>query len=119
MSITVTDQMGRTVKVPTKIERIAALHHFGGKVVFALGQSEKLVDQALYHKENQAMARVNHGFASKPVILKGHGVSGFYRLCSGLSELGPFCVGSRHNRHLCVRRIAGVRFDRDVCGRSL
>lgn len=74
-TITVVDQMGRTVKVPAKIERIAALHHFGGKVVFALGQSEKLVDQALYHRENQAMARVNPVFASKPTILKGHGIS--------------------------------------------
>lgn len=71
-TITVTDQAGRTVKVPVRIERIAALHHFGGKVVFALGQSEKLVDQALYHKENQAMARVNPVFASKPKVLKGH-----------------------------------------------
>lgn len=63
------------MKVPAKIERIAALHHFGGKVVFALGQSDKLVDQALYHKENQAMAKINPIFASKPMALKGHNIS--------------------------------------------
>jgi iron complex transport system substrate-binding protein len=74
-TITVIDQTGRTVKVPSKVERIAALHHFGGKAVFALGQSHKLVDQALYHRENHAMARINPVFASKPVILKGSGVS--------------------------------------------
>ncbi|MEI8354659.1 MAG: ABC transporter substrate-binding protein [Deltaproteobacteria bacterium] len=74
-SITVVDQLGRTVIVPEKIRRIAALHHFGGKVVFALGQQEKLVDQALYHRETVAMARVNPSFAAKPKLLQGHGIN--------------------------------------------
>lgn len=71
-TITVVDQLGRSVTVPKRIRRIAALHHFGGKVVFALGQQDKLVDQALYHRENLAMAKVNPSFAAKPKIISGH-----------------------------------------------
>jgi len=71
-TITVVDQLGRTVIVPKNIRRIAALHHFGGKVVFALGAQELLVDQALYHRENQAMAKVNPSFAAKPKLIQGH-----------------------------------------------
>ena len=39
--ITVTDQLGRTVTVPRHMTRISALHHFGGKIVYALGQREQ------------------------------------------------------------------------------
>lgn len=74
-TITVVDQLGRTVTVPKNIRRIAALHHFGGKVVFALGQQDKLVDQALYHRENQAMAKVNPSFAAKPKLIQGHNLN--------------------------------------------
>jgi iron complex transport system substrate-binding protein len=74
-TITVVDQVGRTVTVPANIRRIAALHHFGGKVVFALGQQDKLVDQALYHRENLAMARVNAAFAAKPKLISGHNLN--------------------------------------------
>ena len=74
-TITVVDQVGRTVTVPRNIRRIAALHHFGGKVVFALGQQDKLVDQALYHRENLAMARVNPAFAAKPKLISGHNLN--------------------------------------------
>jgi iron complex transport system substrate-binding protein len=74
-TVTVVDQAGRTVTVPKKIRRIAALHHFGGKVVFALGQQDKLVDQALYHRENLAMAKVNPSFAAKPKLIQGHNLN--------------------------------------------
>jgi len=74
-TVTVVDQVGRTVTVPKNIRRIAALHHFGGKVVFALGQQEKLVDQALYHRENLAMAKVNPSFAAKPKLISGHNLN--------------------------------------------
>jgi iron complex transport system substrate-binding protein len=73
--LTVIDQLGRTIEVPKKIEKIVALHHVGGKIVYALGQQEKLVDQAFYHRETQAMARVDPSFAWKPMILKGHGIN--------------------------------------------
>ncbi len=71
-TVTVVDQLGRTVTVPKNIRRVAALHHFGGKVVFALGAQDLLVDQALYHRENQAMAKVNPSFAAKPKLIQGH-----------------------------------------------
>ncbi len=71
-TVTVVDQLGRTVTVSKNIKRIAALHHFGGKVVFALGAQNLLVDQALYHRENQAMAKVNPSFAAKPKLIQGH-----------------------------------------------
>jgi iron complex transport system substrate-binding protein len=74
-TISVVDQLGRTIVVPQKITRIAALHHFGGKVVFALGQQDKVVDQALYHRENEAMAKVNPAFAAKPSMLNRHGIN--------------------------------------------
>ena len=74
-TISVIDQLGRTVVVPQKITRIAALHHFGGKVVFALGQQDKVVDQALYHREYEAMAKVNPVFAAKPSMLNLHGLN--------------------------------------------
>jgi len=74
-TVTVVDQLGRTVIVPKNIRRIAALHHFGGKVVFALGAQELLVDQALYHRENQAMAKVNPSFAAKPKLIQGHDIN--------------------------------------------
>jgi iron complex transport system substrate-binding protein len=74
-TISVVDQLGRTVVVPQKVTRIAALHHFGGKVVFALGQQDKVVDQVFYHREREAMAKVNPAFASKPSMLNLHGIN--------------------------------------------
>jgi iron complex transport system substrate-binding protein len=74
-TLTIVDQSGRTVTVPKNPRRIAALHHFGGKVVFALGAQDLLVDQALYHDENEAMAKVNPAFAAKPRLVQGHDIS--------------------------------------------
>ena len=74
-TVTITDQLGRTVQVPQKIERIAALHHFGGKIVYALRQQDKLVDQALYWPEAGAMESVDEHFASLPKLVDGHNVS--------------------------------------------
>jgi iron complex transport system substrate-binding protein len=64
--ITVTDQIGRTVTVPRHMTRISALHHFGGKIVYALGQRERLVEQSLYGKEAKALAAVDPEFAAMP-----------------------------------------------------
>jgi iron complex transport system substrate-binding protein len=74
-TISVVDQLGRTVVIPQNITRIAALHHFGGKVVFALGQQDKVVDQVFYHREREAMAKVNPAFAAKPSMLNLHGIN--------------------------------------------
>lgn len=75
MSITIIDQLGRTVEVPRNIDRIAALHHFGGKIVYALKQQDKLVDQSLYSREAQAMESVDKNFAALPKLLDGHNIS--------------------------------------------
>lgn len=65
-TIIVTDQMGRTVTVPRHMTRVSALHHFGGKIVFALGQQGRLVEQSIYGKEAQALAAVDPIFAAMP-----------------------------------------------------
>ncbi len=62
----ITDQLGRTVAVPRNMTRISALHHFGGKIVFALGQQNRLVEQSIYGKEAQALASVDPQFAAMP-----------------------------------------------------
>lgn len=72
-TITITDQMGRTVEVPTQPEKISALNHFGGKIVFALGQQDKAVDQVLYGMEGEAMAKVDPEFAARPLFSQGKG----------------------------------------------
>jgi iron complex transport system substrate-binding protein len=69
-SATVVDQLGRAVTVPARIERIAALDHLGGKIVFALGQQDKLVSQGLLRDEGQAMARIDPVFAAKPSLMQ-------------------------------------------------
>ena len=70
-TISVTDQLGRNVAVPKKIERIAATHHFGGMIVYALGQQEKLVEQALYGRAAMAMTKIDPAFAARPKLLQG------------------------------------------------
>jgi len=42
-TITVTDSIGRTVEVPEKVERIAALYSFAGYAVCLLGSGNELV----------------------------------------------------------------------------
>jgi iron complex transport system substrate-binding protein len=74
-ALSVRDQLGRSVAVPERIDKIVALHHVGGKVVFALGQQEKLVDQALYREEGAAMARLDPSFARKPTLISGYTIN--------------------------------------------
>jgi iron complex transport system substrate-binding protein len=63
-TITVIDQLGRSVTVPRRITRIAALHHFGGRIVYALRQQGKLMEQSLYRIEAKALASVDPQFAA-------------------------------------------------------
>jgi iron complex transport system substrate-binding protein len=74
-TITLTDQLGRTVAIPKHMTRIAALYHFCGRIVFALGQRERLVEQSLSGKEAKAMASIDAKFASMPRIADGHGIN--------------------------------------------
>lgn len=74
-TIPIMDQLGRTVALPKKIERIAATHHFGGLIVYALGQQEKLVEQALYGRAAMAMSKIDPAFAARPKLLQGRAMN--------------------------------------------
>jgi iron complex transport system substrate-binding protein len=74
-TITVTDQLGRLITVPRHLTRVAALHHFGGKIIYALRQQRRLVEQSLYGKEAQALARVDPEFAAMPKSQDSHNIS--------------------------------------------
>ncbi|MEQ8174092.1 MAG: ABC transporter substrate-binding protein [Syntrophomonadaceae bacterium] len=67
-TITVVDQLGRTVNVPKNVTKVTGTHHFAGQVIFALGQQDKLVDQAVYGKLGQALGKVDANYAAKPNI---------------------------------------------------
>ncbi len=71
----VRDQLGRWVTLPQPLERIATLHHFGGRIVFALGQEDKLVQQGLYGRDAAAMAAVDPVFAALPSPTEGNDLS--------------------------------------------
>jgi iron complex transport system substrate-binding protein len=85
--ITVQDQLGRMVQLPRHLDRIAALHHFGGKIIYALRQEDKLVEQALYGIEAKTMAAVDPKFAALPLTLEGHSIN-----LEHLVALKPQCV---------------------------
>lgn len=86
-TMVVIDQLGRRVEVPRELTRISAMHHFGGKIVYALGQQHRLVEQVLYGIEAQAMARVDPRFAALPMTLEGHAMN-----IEHLVALSPQCV---------------------------
>lgn len=70
-TITVTDQLGRTVTVPKNIERVTGTHLFGPGVVYALGEGAKLVDHSMQGKLAEALDKVDPDFAAKPEVIKG------------------------------------------------
>ena len=86
-TMVVVDQLGRRVQVPRELTRISAMHHFGGKIVYALGQQHKLVEQDLYGMEARALARVDPRFKALPKTLDNHGLN-----VEHLVALGPQCV---------------------------
>ncbi len=86
-TITVTDQLGRTVAVPRHMTRVAALYHFSGRIAFALGQRDRLVEQSLSGKEAKAMASIDAKFAAMPRIADGHGIN-----FESLLALKPQCA---------------------------
>jgi iron complex transport system substrate-binding protein len=86
-TIAITDQLGRSVSVPKHMTRIAALYHFSGRIVFALQQQGRLVEQSLSGKEAQAMEKVDPKFAAMPRIADGHGIN-----FENLIALKPECA---------------------------
>lgn len=84
---TIVDQLGRTVEIPVELERIAALRHFGGKIVYALGKQQLMVERGIYGKEATALKQADPYFASLPEMKKTHGIS-----VEGLMTLNPELV---------------------------
>ena len=71
----VTDQLGRRVVIPKTVTRIAAFHHMASKIVYALGDKDKLVGQAFFRNEGEAIARMDPAFTGKPQLVHGHAVN--------------------------------------------
>ena len=86
-TIIVTDQMGRKVKIPKQVERIAAFRHFGGKIVYALQQQHLLVEKSIYGSEAAALNRIDKEFAALPDMLAGHSIN-----FEGIVALNPQIV---------------------------
>ncbi|MGI5876586.1 MAG: ABC transporter substrate-binding protein [Dethiobacteria bacterium] len=65
----IVDQLGRTVELPEKIEKVSATHIYGYKMLFAMGQMEKLGFQsAVGGADTEALAEVDDFYASLPII---------------------------------------------------
>jgi iron complex transport system substrate-binding protein len=107
--ITVTDQLGRTVTVPMHITRISALHHFGGKIVYALGQQSRLVEQSLYGKEAKALAQVDPKFAAMPKTQEqtGHAIN--YESLIALRPQCAFVYASFNRSEMRQLEDAGIK----------
>jgi iron complex transport system substrate-binding protein len=74
-TFTITDQLGRRVEVPRRLDRVTALHHFGGQILYALKQQHRVVEQVVYGRLALALAKVDPHFAALPVSLDGHGLN--------------------------------------------
>ncbi len=70
-TITVTDQLGRRVKVLKNIRKIAAFHHFGGKLVYALGRQHLLVAKSIFGREAAALKKIDNMFKVRPDLSRG------------------------------------------------
>ena len=81
---TITDQLGREVRIPANPKKIAALHHFGGKIIYALSQQGLMVDRGIYGKEAEARSKIDKAFMALPNIIEGH----VYNV-EGLVSLNP------------------------------
>jgi iron complex transport system substrate-binding protein len=106
-SIKIIDQLGRAVEVPRHITRISALHHFGGKIVFALQQQDKLVERSLYGIEGQALANVDPKFAAMPKTEESHTIN--YENLIALRPQCAFVYGSFDRSEMQHLENAGIK----------
>ena len=102
-----TDQLGRTVQLPRQIERAAAMHHFGGKIAFALGLQDRLVEQSIYGLEAKALAAIDPVFKAKPEITQGANLN--VEALVGLKPQVVFVYASFGKSELNLLENAGMR----------
>jgi iron complex transport system substrate-binding protein len=108
-TLTITDQLGRTVTIPRHMTRISALHHFGGKIIFALGQQDRLVEQSLYGKEAKALARVDPKFAAMPRTQEQTGHTLNYESLIALRPQCAFVYASFNREEMHQLEEAGIK----------
>jgi iron complex transport system substrate-binding protein len=65
----IVDQLGRTVEYPDKIEKVSAGHIYAGKMLFAMGQKEKIAYQLQIGADTEALAKVDEFYGSLPTVL--------------------------------------------------
>ncbi len=65
----IVDQLGRTVELPETIEKVCATHIYGGKMLFAMGQKEKIAFQMQIGADTEALAKVDDFYGSLPTVL--------------------------------------------------
>ena len=65
----IVDQLGRTVELPETIDKVCATHIYGGKMLFAMGQKEKIAFQMQIGADTEALAKVDDFYGSLPTVL--------------------------------------------------
>ncbi|MDD2556380.1 MAG: ABC transporter substrate-binding protein [Syntrophaceticus sp.] len=65
----IVDQLGRTVEYPDKVEKVSAGHIYAGKMLFAMGQKEKIAYQLQIGADTEALAKVDEFYGSLPTVL--------------------------------------------------
>ena len=67
----IVDQVGREVEIPANVERVAAFHIYSAKIMYALGQEDKLVHKAIYPPEGDILEELDEKFAALPDLSTG------------------------------------------------
>jgi iron complex transport system substrate-binding protein len=108
-TLKIIDQLGRTVEIPRHMNRISALHHFGGRIIYALRQQDRLVEQSLYGREARVLARVDPKFAAMPRTQEqsGHIIS--YESLIALRPQCAFVYASFNRSEMQQLENAGIK----------
>ena len=62
------DQLGREVVLPEQIDKVAATHIYGGKMLFAMGQKDKIAYQLQLGADVEALAEVDEAYGALPTV---------------------------------------------------
>ncbi len=65
----IVDQLGRSVELPETIGKVCATHIYGGKMLFAMGQVEKIGFQMQIGADTEAVAELDDYYGSLPTVL--------------------------------------------------